>query len=517
MAPTNERESGRTFRPSDLLAIPIAIPALWHLAELSRIFASRLRYPMDIEWLEGAHLYQAGLLARGVPIYGPPSNAFVPFPYTPGYFALVGLAGRLSGLDWSTGRAVSVAFFALACLALALPAASMATGSQRLVVALLAAAAACASYPAVAGWYDLVRVDSMAAGLLFLGAALASSPAASRPRLIVAGIALALAVLTKQSAIFAAGWILLFTFARDRRSGIAIGAAFAFLGLAVVAPLQAISGGWFLTWTTSNVANQAVDPRLLLSGLRQILAFAPQLALLPLAVLWLWRRDKLTAPVALFSGVVATGFAGLWPYAQPGGSSNNLILAVLPAGAVSLMVALAIAGEAPVAWRNQARWAACALGSLFVALHVYAAGPFLKRDSDHEAARLLNEEVRALEGGVVAPAHPFLALRNGHTTPQPNPVGHHFAERAGVPGINYSGQLDSIEATHARWLLLADMAVDGPIRYALETTRHAYLCDGHARTFVVASATLRSAPYRLITWRAARPGRAPGRRRAAGR
>jgi hypothetical protein len=53
------------------------------LAVLAVLFAARVSYSFDIEWLEGGALLHALRLRQGLPLYGPPALDFIPFNYTP--------------------------------------------------------------------------------------------------------------------------------------------------------------------------------------------------------------------------------------------------------------------------------------------------------------------------------------------------------------------------------------------------------------------------------------------------
>ena len=108
--------SSRAARLALFLAdLVLLAPAAWQIAALVWIFASRITYPMDIEWMEGGALLHAHRFLRGEPVYGPPSQGFIPYPYPPLHFVTIAAVGKVFGLDYWTGRAVSIFFFALAC------------------------------------------------------------------------------------------------------------------------------------------------------------------------------------------------------------------------------------------------------------------------------------------------------------------------------------------------------------------------------------------------------------------
>src|SRR5712691_1385298 len=77
------------------------------LVNLGFAFARRLAYPYDLEWMEGGMLVHAWRLMHGETIYPAPSVDFIPYLYTPGYPALLAGLGKVFGLGYALGRAVS--------------------------------------------------------------------------------------------------------------------------------------------------------------------------------------------------------------------------------------------------------------------------------------------------------------------------------------------------------------------------------------------------------------------------
>ena len=145
------------------LGTALLFPAIVQLATFAWIVLSRAAYPMDIEWLEGGELYQAYRLMHGLSVYGSPDVGYLPLLHPPGHFVVLALAGKIFGLDYATGRLVSVAFFALASASVAREIASRcATRRERLAVPLVGVAMALTSYPVVSGVYDLTRNDTTA-------------------------------------------------------------------------------------------------------------------------------------------------------------------------------------------------------------------------------------------------------------------------------------------------------------------------------------------------------------------
>src|SRR4051794_35255251 len=140
------------------LPLVVLLPVLWHVAVLARIFALRLTYPMDAEWMEGGELYHAWRWLHGLSVYGAPSQGFVPYGYPPFHFVVLAGVGRIFGLDCPVGRAVSILVFLLACAVLFREAwRALGGGPRGGALGGLAVGLAMAAFPVTGGWYDLIR------------------------------------------------------------------------------------------------------------------------------------------------------------------------------------------------------------------------------------------------------------------------------------------------------------------------------------------------------------------------
>lgn len=174
----------------------VALAGLW-VALLLLGFALRIGFALELEWMEGGSLHQALRLQQGLPIYPAPSAEFVPFLYTPLYPALLAMLGWVFPLDLVLGRAVSV-----------LAAAAVGAGLWRLVGregkprSHQAAALGlwCAGYVFGYRWYDVARADSLFLALLLWGLLLLRDARGRPGRAALAGLLVALAFWTKQTA-----------------------------------------------------------------------------------------------------------------------------------------------------------------------------------------------------------------------------------------------------------------------------------------------------------------------------
>lgn len=236
---------------SHLRYLPFVALAGFIFVALARVFLARLRYPLDLEWMEGGMLTHALRIARGEALYAEPSVDFVSFLYTPLYPAVLAALSKIVGLSYALGRGVSVLAFSGALVFLVaavrgiakdyeseeLPALANASG-------LLGAGAVCLAFPFCGAFYDLVRCDSL--WLLFVSAGLyCCSPGRPANRIVLGALLLVLGFFTKQTAapfmVAAAGAVTL-------TSGLRLGLLFSAVafGSAVTAILagQYLTDGW---------------------------------------------------------------------------------------------------------------------------------------------------------------------------------------------------------------------------------------------------------------------------------
>lgn len=210
---------------------------------LGWIWAHRLNYPFDLEWMEGGMLAHAWRLRHGLPLYDPPSAEFVPFVYPPGYPALVAALSRGFGMSIALGRAVSIGSILAAAAALAF--AVRRAGGERHVAAGVALVFL-GTYPQAGAFYDIVRPDALSVALLGWAVALA----AERHRLapVAAGLLLAGATLAKHNAAIFGLPLLVGLGARDRRAGVGFGLAWLGGTAALFGPIELATGGRLSTW-----------------------------------------------------------------------------------------------------------------------------------------------------------------------------------------------------------------------------------------------------------------------------
>lgn len=479
------------------LHVACALVAAAQIVTLLRIFAARLQYPMDIEWLEGHSLEEAWrVFHAGPPLYGDPALGVQTQIYPPAYFLVVAAVGRVLGLDYWTGRFVSIVAFSTGCAAVALVVAGHAKDRRTgIVLALAAIACVVVAFPVVCAWYDLARVDSLAMGLVLVAAAIATCGTPTPRRSIVVAVVLAVAIFTKQTHLLFAAWIAVFTFVLDRRSGLVMAGVLTGTCALAFAVLEVKSHGWFGWWLTLAAA-QDLRPQSLADGEIELVRFAPYLLPLSLVLPFMMGRRWASRTTVFWSGMLAAAFpVGIAPLLKTGGATNNLIPIVFVAPAVAMLGALDyLDGPAFAAPRRDASLGTLlALSCVYIAHHRLSLAPYEPTVDQWAGARAVNHLVASLEGGVIAPSHPFLVHRNAQRTDQILTMG--YGEL-----ITAKTDVDvrrDLGRTDPRWVILTDPGPDAWMRPAVDEF---YALQCKIEPSVGAWATLTSRPrllYRL--------------------
>lgn len=219
---------------------PVLLTAYLVYALLA-LYAARVDYPFDLEWMEGGMLVHVWRLRQGLPLYAAPSADFIPYIYPPFYPFVLSLIGEPS---YAVGRTVSL-LGALAAAAAAVFAVRREGAPWGAAVAAGGLFLTC--YDESGTFYDIVRADALAIGL---GAwSLALARVASRPALAASGVLLALAYFTKHNyAAFGVPIALWLWATLSWRTALWFGAWSAGPALLGTLGLQLASDGYFLTY-----------------------------------------------------------------------------------------------------------------------------------------------------------------------------------------------------------------------------------------------------------------------------
>ncbi len=325
--------------------------------------AGRIGFPLELEWMEDGALQHARWIARGGAVYPPPSADFIPYLYTPLYPLLLATLSALFPLGFVLGRAVSV--LAWVALSAAVWRAVRREGKPR-SHAMVAVGLAASGYVFTYRWMDLARADTLMLALAAWGLALVRESWGRPGRAVLAGLLLALAFWTKQTAfllILAAGVGALWVAPRQlpwlvTAVGLVAGGG-VLLG-------NGLSDGWLWTYIyelhQTHAFNQARFTRKSWGMLVHAAPFATAVAVglgLHLAAPWLRRPRRLDAAraehlaarrqalrgVAFWAvAAAAAALAGALGYSTQWAEPNAFLPTVV-FGAVLLGVALPVGGR----------------------------------------------------------------------------------------------------------------------------------------------------------------------------
>jgi 4-amino-4-deoxy-L-arabinose transferase-like glycosyltransferase len=309
---------------------------------------------LPLEYLEPGIVQHVRRILTGQAVYGPPTELFVPFVYPPVYYWAAALFANVSGPGYGPLRLLSLISTGIS-LVLVGRLVHVETRSMR--AGILAACLLAAAYRAGGAWFDIARVDMLMLALLLAGLYLTRT-ASSRRRATAAGVAFALAVLTKQPALVACAPVVVWQLAVDRRLGAWLaGGCLAALGL-LVALLEWQSGGWFLYYTAYVAARRPLlSPEALFrfanDGLMRVMPIA---LLVPAALLSRTLRSQtrlepraLGFHAAAGLGVLAAGFGSE-------AAHDSMVNALLPAYAwLTVILGISIHELTQVARRHDDR------------------------------------------------------------------------------------------------------------------------------------------------------------------
>ncbi len=316
-----------------------------------------LRYPYQLDYMEGAALNWAAWAQAGLGLYHPIGDGpFVHHPYMPLYMGLVNACGRLGWVNLPTMRLVSVLPTAGTAVVLAIVVRRRAGGW---VVPLLAAGL-WLSWPAVYVYGVLVRPEPLAVFLSTCGfARLRATPRGATEAVLWFG----LAILCKQPYLFTAMvagvWLLL----TDRRVALRYAVGMALFGAAMLALTWWRTGTNFWWHTVVATNNQWTwGPVLRWARFNATHLAVP--VLLAAAATVRDIRSRSVSPWGVY-------FVGAWLITFTVGKDGSALHYFVEVGAPTAVMAAAAAAR--IAQRTQLRWlfaaAALAVGAVVPLRH----------------------------------------------------------------------------------------------------------------------------------------------------
>ncbi len=197
-----------SHKPSQFLDYALFSIAVVYLVIYLWMVYQRLRYPFELEWIEGGMVDQVQRLLHGQSMYVAPSINYVPFLYPPLYFYISAAASLIFGGGLFPLRFVS---FTASLVSFTVIFLIVRAETRDWRIALLSTGLFAAAFRVTGAWLDIARVDSLflALWLLFIYFVRGRK---SLGYSVLTGLLAALAYLTKQTALIACLPVLFYLF-----------------------------------------------------------------------------------------------------------------------------------------------------------------------------------------------------------------------------------------------------------------------------------------------------------------
>lgn len=374
----------------------------------------RLRYPYELEWMEGGAVDHVLRILHGQLLYVKPSLEFIPYIYTPLYYYLSALVSLVTGVGFFPLRLVSL----LACLGtLALIFTWIRNESGGWRLGLVAAGLFAATYHSCGDWFDIARGDSLFIFLLIFGAFWLRF--ARTPRtLLLAAVLIWLAFLAKQTTLFIAVPLIVYSVFVDRRKSLYFTGPFVALTALSVWILDLIHDGWFSYYIFRLPAHHKIDPEFYLGFWRtDILVQVPVILLLAVALIvlaWFKRDRKLTA---FYFFLCAGGVAASWSSRLHTGGYNNVLMPAflvlcLTSGALLTTILGKSFREQSSSWRN---WRILVLAAVIFQFGLLAYNPSeqVPTQWENDAGAEVLKALAAVPGDLYMPYHGYFPSEIG--------------------------------------------------------------------------------------------------------
>ncbi len=412
----HKNTSPRWGRIELLSWLPLAAAAI-AVATYVTVALLRVSYPYELEWMEGAVVEHLRRVVQGRALYIQPSMEFVPFIYPPLYYYAAAGVAVATGVSFVPLRIVSI-LASIGCFVLIAYLVRRETASR--YAAVVAAGMFAAAFGATGAWYDTGRVDTLFLFLMLAAIALIRRPAPGL-RMVAAGLLLASAFLTKQSALVFGAPLGVYALLVNWRGGLVLLATALAGAAAAVLLIDNATSGWFLFYTWE-VPNQHALLREMLIGFwtQDILPVIPIAAIAGLILLAVLARRR--DPGVLYLGAIVSGgvFTAWLSRLHSGGWLN----VVIPAYA-ALAILFGVAIHHALAWANRANNAkqrSLARGAVYVAatlqfvLLAWNPAAQVPTSMDERAGDRLVARIAELPGTVYSPGHGYLVDAAGKTS-----------------------------------------------------------------------------------------------------
>lgn len=398
-----------------LLYAPLLLLGAEAFLHLLQVFAGRIGYLYELEWMEGAMLHPVVRLLHGLPLYGDPTLDFVPALYMPLYYYASALSALVFGENLFALRIVSVAAALLTHWLIYLIVRRI---TASLPAALLGMALFAWTYPHTAFWFDVARVDSLWTCLLASGfyAVLLLREQPTRQRMVWLVVAFLAAFMAKQSTLFLLPFLLLAVWCwSGLRIACGVGLAAGLGSILLAALLQWAHGGHFFFYVFEMAGSHGVT----LAGFRRFgldLQFSVSVLLLAaLLYPWLDSADWRTRGgwLALLAGFL---FLSMLSRAYAGAFFNVLMplhfcLSVFAALAYYRLAERTVTVGKPLTWVATLLLLVLMAGQMVHGRYDPAAQ--LPSVNSRQSYEDLLQRIHAVDGPVCVASHGYLAWLTG--------------------------------------------------------------------------------------------------------
>jgi len=446
-----------------VIAVSVFVMLLFVITALERV-----RYPYELEELEGYVFLNVLRVFHGQSAYPHPSLAFVPYMYPPGYYYVCAALGRVMGMTIQTLRSVSV-LSTLGCFAVIY--AMVWSEVRKHLPAIAAAGLYAGCYAECRGWFDLGRLDSFFV-LLVLLAMLTTR----RAHPVVAALVWTLAFQTKQSILPAAIVMLCFDFGRRPQQVRRMLSGLAALVLGVggsVLWLNHVTHGWY-SYYVFTVPRANADLQL-----RTAVLFWPADMLRPLALALIvivagvfFTRPQWTSRATRFYLAACSLVPLFWWIRTHSGSTVNALMPVYALVAVLFGIALARLLRVLPAMPQPLATVGVPLLLLAVLVQetagIYNPGAFRPNQAMTTSMDAVVAQVRAIPGDAYVTQHPYYAYLAGKPA-EADMVSLHDAMRPEGPARDeLRAQVQAAFATHRYAALIFDHPEAEPAMDAID-------------------------------------------------
>ena len=259
------------------------------LGDLFVIF-SRMFYPYQLEWLEGASLIQVKRLVAGQALYTPPSIYYVPLVYPPLFFYAGKAIAAIIGLGFGALRLVSFLSSVVCALCIYM---AIADKTNIRFASWLGVGCLASTFLLTGQWFDIARTDMFAAAIsilaMYMGrekedstgcrinsftvccnvnlpiglkSKLMGETGGNNLRILISGVLFALALLAKQSALLVGCAAVLYYLLFNWRRGIWLGLSFGLSFTILYVIFWFRSGGWISYYLFTLPSAHAFDFKL---------------------------------------------------------------------------------------------------------------------------------------------------------------------------------------------------------------------------------------------------------------